>query len=144
MTIIPPSTLRATPTPRTLQLAMHKTCPSSPIKPNSEWEWGDWTLDISAAAKKAEPSARVLQLSASKAVPAQYRPGREVRWPVSAATRNYVASESLQKLARPRSRSEGDYDPNAYNISRGALVAQPSPRITQLATPLPRKCRTKK
>ena len=144
MTNIPASVLRAAPSPRILQLATHKTSPSSPIKPNSEWEWGEWTLDISATAKKAEPSARVLQLSESKALAAQYRPCREVRWPVSAATRNYVASESLQKLARSRTRSEGDYDPNAYNISRGALMAQPSPRITQLATPLSRKCRTKK
>lgn len=101
-------------------------------------------MDISAAAKKAEPSARVMQLSMSKAPPALYRPCREVRWPVLPATRSYVATESLQKLARPRSRSEGDYNPSAYNISRGALVAQPSPRITQLATPLSRKCRTKK
>ncbi|KAL5493271.1 hypothetical protein EMCRGX_G014422 [Ephydatia muelleri] len=145
MTNIPASALRATPSPRVAQLSAHKTFSSSPgVKANSEWDWGEWSLDISAAAKKAEPSARVLQLSMSKVPPTQYRPCREVRWPVLPATRSYVATESLQKLARPRSRSEGDYNPSAYNISRGALVAQPSPRITQLATPLSRKCRTKK
>lgn len=144
MTTIPPSALRVTPSPRLLQLSAHKTFPLSPIKPNSEWDWGEWSSEVSSAAKTAEPSARVLQLAASKAPPAQYRSCREVRWPVSEAARSYVASESLQKLSRPRSRSEGDYNPSAYNISRGALVAQPSPRITQLATPVPRKCRTKK
>lgn len=71
---------------------------------------------------------------------------RGVQWPVGKSTLSHTASERTHKLAQPKNRNRDleDYNPHAWSVSRGALLAQASPRINELCVPLPRKCRPKK
>ncbi|KAL1247017.1 hypothetical protein QQF64_034503 [Cirrhinus molitorella] len=87
------------------------------------------------------PSSRILQLASSKQVHAQHTLARPVSWPVPDCVLKAVASERLQKLARPKTRQalfEG-YDP--YRVSPAARAATASPRLLELSLPLPRKCK---
>ena len=69
---------------------------------------------------------------------------REVEWSVTEAAKKHTATDLTVKLAHPKSRTSEDYDPRAWNVSHAALHAQASPRLVELATPLPRKCRQQK
>ena len=172
MTVIPRSALRYMTTPRLSHLARHKPCPTLPIKPCSEWDWSQWESDVTAAALSAQASARVTELAQTKTEHPLYLPcrldthtihtlafsfythtpltltcahtHREVQWPVTAGARAHTASELTVKLAQPKARNSEDFDPRAWTVSRAALHAQPSPRLAELATPLPRKCRQRK
>lgn len=146
VTTVPETVLRARPSRHLCRLARHKTYPPLPIKPHSEWEWGEWEADISTAARNALSSARVATLAEPKAAHQQYQPCKDVQWSVSKAALTRMASERMHKLARPKNRhgEMEDYNPHAWSVSRAALTAQASTRIAELATPLPRKCRTKK
>uniref|UniRef100_A0A8C2A273 Theg spermatid protein n=1 Tax=Cyprinus carpio TaxID=7962 RepID=A0A8C2A273_CYPCA len=87
------------------------------------------------------PSSRILQLASPKQVHAQHSLARPVSWPVPDHVLKAVASERLQKLARPKTRQalfEG-YDP--YRVSPAARAATASPRLLELSLPLPRKCK---
>lgn len=145
-TVIPKSALSARPSNHTQQLAQHKTYPSLPIKPNSEWDWSEWETDISPAAKQTMASLHVTALAEPKNTHPKYEPCRDVQWKVGKACLSHVASELTVKLARPKSHNAAleDYNPRAWNVSRAALMAQASPRLSELATPLPRKVRAKK
>ena len=91
------------------------------------------------------PSARVLNLAEPKAVSESYVPPR-LDHSVSKEAMSYTATERIGQLSRPKNKhlETEDYDPKTYSVSRSALMAQASPRLTELATPLPRKVRTKK
>lgn len=145
-TRIPRAALSARPSLRIAELARHKTFPPLPIKPRSEWDWGEWEKDISEAALKAVASERTSTLAQPKTCNAAYRPSREVQWAIAPSTLIHSASERLQKLSEPKQISgyREDYNSHAWTVSRAALLAQPSPRLNELAAPLPRKCRTRK
>lgn len=144
MTVVPRSALLVTPTHRLCHLAHHKTYSPLQIKPSSEWDWSQWASDVSPAATRAEASVRVVELSHAKQSDPLYKPCREVQWPVREGAKSHTASELTVKLSNPKSRTSGDYNPRAWIVSRAALHAQASPRLSELATPLPRKCRQKK
>ncbi len=146
MTVIPSTTLRARPTERLRYLARHKTYPPLPIKTNSQWDWGEWDADITAAARTASASARVITLATPKEPHSLYQPAKRVQWPVTKEARSHNASERTYKLARPKNRhlDQEDYDHGAWSVSVAALNAKPTPRLEELATPIPRKVRNKK
>ncbi|XP_067470717.1 sperm microtubule associated protein 2 isoform X2 [Thunnus thynnus] len=88
-------------------------------------------------------SAHIELLATPKNDHPKFEGERSVCWPVSRASRNFIASQRLLELSGPKERKalfEG-YDP--YIISRAARSASPSPRIQQLCLPLPRKCSSK-
>ncbi|XP_039531503.1 theg spermatid protein isoform X2 [Pimephales promelas] len=88
------------------------------------------------------PSSRILQLASPKQVHAEHAFARPVSGPVPDRVLKAVASESLQTLARPKTRQalfEG-YDP--YRVSPAARAATASPRLMELSLPLPRKCKS--
>lgn len=145
-TVIPSSALLIAPSSRLHELARHKTFPPLHIKSQSEWDWGEWESDINPAALSATPSQHICSLADPKQTPERYVGPRQVHWDVGKAARNHLASDRTTKLARPKNKHEdtADYDPQTYVVSRSALITQPSPRINQLATPIPRKVRTKK
>ena len=67
-----------------------------------------------------------------------------MQWPVTDGAKSHTASDITLKLAQPKVRTSEDYDPKAWTVSQAALHAEPSPRLSELATPLPRKCRQRK
>lgn len=145
MTVISDNALQTHPTNRLQQLAEPKTFPELQIKLDSEWDWSEWKSDLTAGAKQAKASERIEYLARPKTTPSTYQPAKGVQWPVSTSTKSIQASERLQKLARPKNKgSWEDYDPDTYRVSVGAKHAHASPRISELATPIPRKCSTKK
>ena len=145
-TVIPKSALSVHPSNRLLQLSRHKTYPPLPIKPSSEWDWGEWETDINQASKLAEASPRVGTLAEPKNTHQRFEPCRDVQWKVSRASLSHIATDLTLKLARPKSHNaaQEDYNPRAWSVSRAALMAQASPRLGELATPLPRKVTPKK
>ena len=74
MTMVPGTALHVTPTTRLSHLARHKTHPPLSIRSNTEWDWGEWPSDVSAAAKSAQTSARVSELAEAKRDHPMYRP----------------------------------------------------------------------
>ena len=67
------------------------------------------------------------------------------RWDIDSKTLTANASLRVCQLARPRSRNrvvEEEFDP--YIVSKAARHAQITPRVEELALPIPRKQRTKK
>ncbi|TRY92107.1 hypothetical protein DNTS_028962 [Danionella cerebrum] len=87
------------------------------------------------------PSARLLRLASPKVLHSQHAPARPVSWPVSTHVLNAVASERVQTLARPKSRQALYEGYDASRISPAARAATASPRLRELALPLPRKCK---
>ena len=145
-TVIPHSALLATASQRLQYLAKHKTYPPLLIKPHSEWEWGEWKSEISTAAVNAISTQHVCSLAEPKLTPKGYVGPRQVCWEVGKAAKIHLASSRTTKLARPKSKHEEteDYDPHTYTVSRSALIAQFSPRVNELAMPIPRKVSVKK
>lgn len=146
MTTIRRATLSAHASSRVSELAKHKMYSALPIKPDSEWDWGEWKSDIKSSTLKVEASDRVCALSRPKSTHPLYKSNRPVQWVISPATLTHTATERLQKLAEFKQVAgyREDYNGHAWSVSRAALLAQPSPRLEELATPLPRKCRTRK
>lgn len=145
-TVIPRSALSARASNRVAHLSHHKTYSPLPIKPKSEWDWGEWETDISQAAKVAVASPRIATLAEPKNTHPRFEPCQDVQWKVNKASLSYVATDLTLKLARPKSHNaaQEDYNPRAWSVSRAALMAQASPRLSELATPIPRKVRAKK
>ena len=146
MTIVPRATKSAKPSRRIAELARHKTYSPLLIKPQSEWDWDEWQNNISPPALAAVATERITSLARSKPLHDSYQLSKPVQWPIAQHTLAHMASERLSKLSEARQLSgyREDYDPNTYVVSRAALLAQPSPRLDELAIPLPRKCRTRK
>lgn len=146
MTIVPRATMSAKPSHRIAELARHKTYSPLLIKPQSEWDWEEWQNSISPPALTAVATERTTALAQPKPLHHSYQHSKPVQWLIAQHTLTHMASERLNKLSEARQLSgyREDYDPNTYVVSRAALLAQPSPRLDELATPLPRKCRTRK
>ncbi|CAL8301663.1 unnamed protein product [Boreogadus saida] len=110
------------------------------LRPRVEAGQGFRTPPI--ARKMAAATPRVEQLATPKRTPPGYLCGRPSSWPVPGSVRRAVPSLRVRELASPRQREAlfQGYDP--YAISAGALLAKPSPRLQELALPLPRKCRS--
>ncbi|CAL8289420.1 unnamed protein product [Gadus morhua 'NCC'] len=110
------------------------------LRPRVEAGQGFRTPPIARKTPAATP--RVEQLATPKRTPPGYLCGRPSSWPVPGSVRRAVPSLRVRELASPRQREAlfQGYDP--YAISAGALLAKPSPRLQELALPLPRKCRS--
>ena len=76
MTVVPKSAMNANPTIRLSYLARHKTYPPLLIKSRSEWDWCAWESDVSPAARTAQASTRVTELSHAKTDHPLYKPCR--------------------------------------------------------------------
>ena len=141
-TVIPKTTLTVKQNKR---LAQHKSYPSLPVEPKSKWDWDDQKTNISEAAKLATASPRVMTLAESKHTHQGYEPCRDVQWKVRKASLSHIASDLTEKLAKPKSHhaAQEDYNPKAFCVSRATLMAQASPRLSELATPPARKVRAK-
>lgn len=138
------SALKYHPTPRIYQLAKHK----EHVVPNIRFEdsdWQGWEQRMIIARQLPPASDRVVTLSEPKSVHQLYQPPR-LDFSVSKEAKNCIATERIHQLARAKNKhlDTEDYDPNTFTVSRAALLAQPSPRINELSTPLPRKVRVKK
>lgn len=146
MTKIPKAALLCRPSERIRQLARHKIHSPQDMKYNEDAEWQNWELGQQDLDSIPHPSARLVSLALPKLLNNSYVPPRLCKWDVTKEARNCVATERVHKLARPKNKHpEGeDYDPHTWSVSRSALLAHPSPRIEELATPIPRKVRAKK
>eukprot|EP00112_Aurelia_sp_Birch-Aquarium-sp1_P014088 Seg3015.3 transcript_id=Seg3015.3/GoldUCD/mRNA.D3Y31 product="Testicular haploid expressed gene protein" protein_id=Seg3015.3/GoldUCD/D3Y31 len=145
-TIVSEAAKKASPSDRIELLARAKTYKELPIKPNSNWDWGEWDSDIPEAAKNGEASERVALLSRPKSLHPRHQECRTVLWSVSDSAKKTLPSLRLQKLARPKSRSQyqEDYHSTWYKVSPSAKTAHANPRVVELCTPIPRKVRQKK
>ncbi|XP_059141773.1 testicular haploid expressed gene protein-like [Physella acuta] len=105
--------------------------------------WG-YSQPVSKNALSASCSSRLEALAAHKGYPKEFKDARSIQWPVSHDALEAIASLRLQQLARPPTRAltKDDYDP--YRIVSSALRYQSTPRIDELALPIPRKVRTKR
>ena len=99
---------------------------------------------VGKGALKGRCSGRLETLADSKSEHTDYRPERPVKWAVSDTAKNAIATVRLQQMARPKSGRmiSDDYDP--YRVTAAARNTRPSPRVTELAMPIPRKVRAKK
>ncbi|XP_064597676.1 sperm microtubule associated protein 2-like [Liolophura sinensis] len=136
-TIVTPGASRATSTARLDALSV-------PRQKSDLATFRDPTESVSSAALKATASGRVEQLAESKKLHPSYQEEKQIQWPVSDSAMKAIASLRLQQLARPRSRSllKDDYDP--YKVTFAARHAHTTPRVEELAVPLPRKVVVKK
>ncbi|CAL1542254.1 unnamed protein product [Lymnaea stagnalis] len=135
------STLSASSTPRVEKLAT----PKRRLETYSYHDpyWGYFS-PISENALRASCSARVESLSHHKDYHKDFKDARSIQWHVSDEALAAIASLRLQQLSRPPPRvlKKEDYDP--YRIPSSALRAQTTPRLDELAMPIPRKVRTKR
>ncbi|XP_002738421.1 sperm microtubule associated protein 2-like [Saccoglossus kowalevskii] len=128
---------------RLQKLAEPKVYAELKIRASREWDYVEWDPEISSSAKNARCSERVEQLAEPKNAHLSYQPEKYVQWPVSENAMKALATLRLQQLARPKSRGKVDnYDP--YKVTPSARSARATPRIAELANPIPRKIRTKK
>ncbi|XP_070555357.1 sperm microtubule associated protein 2-like isoform X2 [Ptychodera flava] len=128
---------------RVTHLALPKVYVPLKIRPSREWDVDEWQQEITNAAKNAHASARLEALSEAKVTHTLFQPEKTIQWPVSEPAMKALATIRLQQLARPKSRGKYDnYDP--YKVTPAARNARPTPRIGELALPIPRKVRTKK
>lgn len=136
-TLVTPGATRATSTARLDVLAV-------PRQKSDLATIRDPTESVSSAALKATATGRVEQLAESKKLHPSYQEEKPIQWPVSDSAMKAIASLRLQQLARPRSRSllKDDYDP--YKVTFAARHAHTTPRVDELAVPLPRKVVAKK
>jgi len=99
---------------------------------------------VSSTVKHARCPERVEYLSAHKASHPDYKGERPVIWVVTDTAKSANATHRLQQLARPKSGRlrHDDYDP--YKVTQAARLARVTPRVSELAIPIPRKIRQKK
>lgn len=142
--VVPDSAMNVQPTKRLEQLCQPKAYAPLPIKSDSDWDWGDWALTVPKAAASHVASARLEQLAEPKPSSSNYVGNRSVIWPVAPAAMRVQATTRVQQLARPKTRQALDQDYDPYKVSFAARMAVPSPRVVDLALPIPRKVRAKK
>ncbi|KAH9496399.1 hypothetical protein Btru_012509 [Bulinus truncatus] len=138
---VPRSALSSSSSPRLERLATPKQ--KSNLNSYYDLYWG-YSLPIPQNALRANCSSRVETLAASRDYPKEFLPARPVQWGVSREALQAIASIRLQQLSRPPPRvlTKDDYDP--YRIPTSALRAQSTPRLDELALPIPRKIRVKR
>lgn len=113
--------------------------------PNEAMYYDVLPQPVSESAKKAAATPRVETLAEHKHVNTAFKPEKPVRWDIPEQTLKINASLRVCQLARPRSRSmikDDDFDP--YLVPKAARHAQITPRVEELAVPLPRKQRSKR
>ncbi|XP_039254832.1 sperm microtubule associated protein 2-like isoform X2 [Styela clava] len=142
--IVPYGALHNKPSERLNTLSQAKEYKPLPIRSDSQWDWGEWVSTIPPAAKTHIASARLEQLAESKPSPNSYMGNRSVIWPVAPNVMQVQATTRVQQLARPKTRQALDQDYDPYRVSFAARMAVPSPRVVDLALPIPRKVRPKK
>ncbi|CAL8284322.1 unnamed protein product [Lota lota] len=94
------------------------------------------------ARKTPTATPRVEQLATPKREHSGYVGERPSSRAVPRAVRRAVPSERVRELAGPRQRQALFQGHDPYTVSACALLAKPSPRLQELALPLPRKCRS--
>lgn len=142
--VVPYAVLKNEPSERLNTLSQPKEYKPLPIRSDSQWDWGEWVSTIPPAAKNHIASARLEQLAESKPSPNSYMGNRSVIWPVAPNVMQVQATTRVQQLARPKTRQALDQDYDPYRVSFAARMAVPSPRVVDLALPIPRKVRAKK
>ncbi|XP_055968951.1 sperm microtubule associated protein 2 [Sorex fumeus] len=78
---------------------------------------------------------RLLHLATPKALPDKCVPDRDPRWVIPDVTKKAVASPRLLSLAQPKVRKDLNTSRDPYQVSPASLLAQATPRLTELATP---------
>ncbi|KAK3758133.1 hypothetical protein RRG08_053776 [Elysia crispata] len=113
------------------------------VHPSLDPYWG-YRYPVSEAAMRTNPTERLDALAMHKTYHKDFQDARQVQWDVSQQALEALASLRLQQLARPRSRTmiKDDYDP--YKIAPSAKKTRATPRVEELALPIPRKVRQKK
>ena len=146
MTKVPKAALLCQPSPRIAELSRYKVYIPQELTLRADEDWQGWKPDPKAVDRIPYATSRIMNLAQPKALSGFYEPPRPCIWDVTREAQNCVPTERTLKLARPKNRHpEGeDYDPRTYIVSRSALLARASPRINELATPIPRKVRAKK
>ncbi|XP_048415479.1 sperm microtubule associated protein 2 isoform X2 [Stegostoma tigrinum] len=129
---------------RTEELAKHKTYYEPPTRKSYLWDYPFWDHQISEEAKTISPTERIVELAKPKGDYAGYVPSRLVDEPVSDAAMSYLATERIGELAKPKIRAVATKSENPFEISEFAKNAVATPRLEQLALPLPRKVTRKK
>ena len=145
-------TMTALPTEHILRLSMPKQADSRYLKPSISLEelgaLKNLNREVQQKIDENQPEW-VDRLSPFKKSPLGYKPDRPVRWVILAGTKNASITEHVDKLSKLRrvGKRPGP-DPNVvdnpYAVSRAARKTEATPRINELAAPLPRKVRTKK
>ena len=137
---------RALPSIRIDTLSKPKQYIELPIKPESCWDYSEWKSDVSDAVLEYQASTRMVNLAKAKTLHKDYKECRPVMWGVSSSAKKTSPSIRVQNLSRPKSRSQykEDYDSNWYKVSKGAITAQPTPRLEDLSLPIPWKVRQKR
>ncbi|XP_071846929.1 sperm microtubule associated protein 2-like isoform X2 [Apostichopus japonicus] len=135
--------MNASPSARIEQLAKEKTYEPLKIKESYEFDSYVWDQEISKAAKNAKCSDRLETLAEPKQFHSSFQFAKPIQWETTESSKKAIATLRIQQLARPTSRGKTEnYDP--YKVSSAAVHARPTPRIDELATPIPRKVRQKK
>ena len=142
--VVKPEARKAKASERLGQLSVPKKSVALPIREGTGWDYSEWTSEISPAALKAAPSARVEALAQMKETHSSYLPPCPVQSIVNPRTMKAKASSLITQLARPKDRKELEENPNVWKVSSGAKAAQASQRVSDLSTPLARKVRAKK
>lgn len=146
-TTVPDSARKAEATPRLGDLSEpkpHKLA-SNPDKDSLDMgEFSEPITPVTPGAKSARCPPRVEQLAEARPPHQQFKGERPVQWPIPENVKNASAGIRLQLLARPKSGrlKSDDYDP--YTVSTAARQSKPTPRVEELAAPIPRKVKTKK
>ncbi|XP_077989769.1 sperm microtubule associated protein 2-like [Glandiceps talaboti] len=142
-TRVSPAAKSASASDRIEHLSLPKVYKPLLIRPSREWDVDEWEQEITDAAKQARASARLEALAEPKHNHSLFQPEKTIQWPVSEPAMKALATIRLQQLARPKSRGKYDnFDP--YKVTPAARNARPTPRIGELAAPIPRKVRQKK
>jgi len=143
-TVVKKGALQAEPSDRLKALATSKNYKQLPIREGTEWDFSDWTSEISPAALKAVAPPRLEALAQEKSTHSSYLPPCPVQSIVNPKTLKASASSHVTQLARPKDRKELEENPNVWKVTPVAKLAQASPRTQELCAPLARKQRTKK
>ncbi|XP_069504198.1 sperm microtubule associated protein 2 [Ambystoma mexicanum] len=147
--IVSKGAMAASPSPRIVQLARPKTRSLTLV--NELWDTDQSTGDNnsitgstgSSSSTRAQNNKTEL-LAVPKTEHPHYLHQKPVQWMVPESAKTHMASDRVCQLAKHKMRKaifEG-YDP--YRIPEGAKLAEASPRVLELCTPLPRKIRQKK
>ncbi|KAL8623686.1 hypothetical protein ACOMHN_004751 [Nucella lapillus] len=136
-----PAACSATSTHRLEQLATPKNR-TDPFETRQN-QWGQY-YPVPLPALSAKATERIDQLAEPKKDPKEFHGEKPVQWPVSEQALKSLASLRLQQLSRPHSRTmiRDDFDP--YKVSPAARKTRPTPRLEELAMPIPRKAKSKK
>ncbi|XP_074656511.1 sperm microtubule associated protein 2-like isoform X2 [Tubulanus polymorphus] len=143
-TFIPESAKKVEATPRIEALARAKTYHPLPILDLREWDWSDWNERVPKKALSAHCSGRIEDLARAKTLHRDFSANRPIQWDVAPSAQKAQASARITALALAKARVSlnDEYDP--YKVPLGAKHCQATPRVQELAVPLPRKCRQKK